>query len=84
MKCQFHILAAAPEYNIQTQAKIVLAICALHNFICIHDPNDLEGATDEIECRSSTQTREHYDRSITEGEKKWGDERRDKIAKKIM
>ena len=76
-------MVAAPEYDIQTQAKIVFAICALHNFIHIHDPDDLEGATDAIECRSSRQTREHYGRSITEGEKKWGDERQDKIAKKM-
>ena len=83
VKRQFRILVAAPEYDIQTQAKIVLAICTLHNFIHIHDPDDLEGATDEIECRSSRRTREHYGKSITESEKKRGDERRDKIAKKM-
>ncbi|CAK5271682.1 unnamed protein product [Mycena citricolor] len=29
-----------PEYSMATQAKIPCAIAALHNFICIHDPND--------------------------------------------
>lgn len=28
-------------YPIETQARIVPALCALHNFIRIHDPDDL-------------------------------------------
>ena len=83
VKRQFRILVAAPEYDIQTQAKIVLAICTLHNFIHIHDPDDLEGATDELECRSSRQTREHYGRSITESEKKRGDRIHERNGRRI-
>ena len=33
-------MVAAPEYSLQTQAKIPLALAALHNFIRINDPND--------------------------------------------
>ena len=31
---------AAPEYSLQTQAKISLALGSLHNFIHINDPDD--------------------------------------------
>jgi hypothetical protein len=30
----------APEYSIETQAKIPCALAALHNFIRLHDPDD--------------------------------------------
>jgi hypothetical protein len=33
-------MVAASEYNLWTQAKIPLALGALHNFIHVHDPAD--------------------------------------------
>lgn len=30
----------APQYNFVTQARIIHAICVLHNFIICHDPTD--------------------------------------------
>jgi hypothetical protein len=36
----------APEYNLATQAKMVPAICVLHNFIYIHDVDDIPTAND--------------------------------------
>lgn len=36
----FKLMTAAPEYSLWTQAKIPLALSALHNFIHIHDPTD--------------------------------------------
>ena len=38
MKQHFQILLLAPEYSLQIQARIPAALCAIHNFICIHDP----------------------------------------------
>ncbi len=36
-------MAIAPEYSLETQSKIIHAICVLHNFIHVHDPDeDLE------------------------------------------
>jgi hypothetical protein len=35
-------MVAAPEYSPEVQAKMVPALCALHNFIRIHDPDDLD------------------------------------------
>jgi hypothetical protein len=39
-KRKFGVLVATPEYPIETQAKLVSAVAALHNFIAIYDPND--------------------------------------------
>jgi hypothetical protein len=33
-------MVVAPEYSLQTQSKIPLALAALHNFIRINDPDD--------------------------------------------
>jgi hypothetical protein len=39
------LLLLAPEYPVETQAKMVPAMAAVHNFIRIHDPDDI---TDDI------------------------------------
>jgi hypothetical protein len=41
VKRRFRLLVVAPEYDLRTQAKMVPAICVLHNFIHIHDNDDL-------------------------------------------
>jgi hypothetical protein len=38
LKRRFRILLLAPEYSLQIQARIPAALCAIHNFIRIHDP----------------------------------------------
>jgi hypothetical protein len=45
LKKHFCILLIRPEYNMTVQAQIPAALCALHNFIHIHDPceQDLPG-----------------------------------------
>ncbi|KAF9487157.1 hypothetical protein BDN71DRAFT_1351245, partial [Pleurotus eryngii] len=45
VKWQFRLINTAPEYLLKKQAKMVLALCVLHNFIHVHDPQDLDGAT---------------------------------------
>jgi len=35
-------MVATPEYSPEVQAKVVPALCALHNFIRVHDPDDLD------------------------------------------
>src|ERR1700678_720514 len=39
LKRRFRILRLAPEYNMQIQAQIPAALCAIHNFISHHDPD---------------------------------------------
>ena len=41
VKWRFRLLVVAPEYSLKTQAKMVPAICVLHNFIRIYDVDDL-------------------------------------------
>jgi hypothetical protein len=41
VKHRFQQLVVAPEYDLTTQAKMVPAICVLHNFIRIYDVDDL-------------------------------------------
>jgi hypothetical protein len=42
LKRRFRILLLSPEYNIDIQVQIPTALCAIHNFICKHDPNEEE------------------------------------------
>lgn len=46
LKRRFHILLIAPEYSMDIQAQIPVALCAIHNFINAHDPN--KDALEEI------------------------------------
>ena len=50
-------MVAAPEYSLQTQSKIPLALAALHNLICIIDPDndtDMDGDYDVEEMAHAT------------------------------
>jgi DDE superfamily endonuclease len=40
LKRRFRILLLAPEYNLDIQARIPAALCAIHNFIVIHNPDE--------------------------------------------
>ena len=40
LKRCFRILLLAPEYNLDIQARIPAALCAIHNFIGIHNPDE--------------------------------------------
>jgi hypothetical protein len=40
LKRRFRILKLAPEYRMDIQNRLPAALCALHNFIKIHDPDD--------------------------------------------
>ena len=40
LKRRFRILLLAPEYNVDIQSRLPTALCALHNFIRTHDPDD--------------------------------------------
>ena len=40
LKRRFRILHLAPEYNLNIQARIPAALCAIHNFISKYDPGE--------------------------------------------
>lgn len=62
-KRRFQIFSAPPEYSMAIQAKLVQALCVVHNFIRIHDPqdmpmrdtmdDDLEGSDDDNDNRQN-------------------------------
>ena len=40
IKRRFRILLLAPEYSLDVQVRIPTALCAVHNFIRLHDPDE--------------------------------------------
>jgi len=42
VKKRFKILRDPPSYDLQTQVEIMPALAALHNFIRIHDPEEID------------------------------------------
>ncbi|KAF9455298.1 hypothetical protein BDZ94DRAFT_1180292, partial [Collybia nuda] len=85
-KHRFKLMVAAPEYTLQTQAKIPLALCALHNFIRIHDPTDnAETSNDYLVGSTQTHFRteinpDHLSGHISRAEKNRASIMRDGIA----
>ncbi|KIK42151.1 hypothetical protein CY34DRAFT_45843, partial [Suillus luteus UH-Slu-Lm8-n1] len=49
VKRRFWLMVAAPKYSLVVQTKLVPALCVLHNFICVHDPDDNEEGDEERE-----------------------------------
>ena len=47
LKKRFAILTTAPEYSLKTQARLVAALVAIHNFIWVYDPEDLPEIDDD-------------------------------------
>ena len=41
MKHRFKIIWDVNLYDLKTNARIVAGLCALHNFICCHEPDDV-------------------------------------------
>lgn len=82
MKRRFRLLVAAPEYSPETQAKLVLAICALHNFILSYDPDDGEMYdAPELERGTPIPQPDELGRHISTAESRRAGVRRDQIAK---
>jgi DDE superfamily endonuclease len=67
VKRHFRIFGIGPEYSLETQTLLISAICVLHNFIRIHDPNDFDGINlnTELERRAPRRNPEDFGRSIT-------------------
>jgi hypothetical protein len=78
-------MVAAPEYSLQTQAKIPLALGSLHNFIRITDPDDEALHEDDHEDDGGHIRHEinpeHLGQHISQAEKDRASMARDEIAK---
>jgi len=77
-------MVAAPEYKVQTQAKLVPALCVLYNFIRTHDPEDLDLVDlAEVECRSPQRRPENFGGAVGAAERQDANDRWDRIAQVI-
>ncbi|KZT20133.1 hypothetical protein NEOLEDRAFT_1076284 [Neolentinus lepideus HHB14362 ss-1] len=82
-------MLAAPEYDQETQAKFIPALCALHNFIHIHDPHDeVHDRYNDHQVAESSRTQslelpELLGGDIYQAESSWASARRDQIASEM-
>ena len=85
VKRRFRLLVVAPEYDLRTQAKMVPAICVLHNFICIHDNDDLPDVHQVPDANRGVVVTDGVDSElggdISSAERNQASELRDSIAK---
>lgn len=84
LKHRFRILLLSPGYSVEVQAQIPAALCAIHNFIRIHDdpdevlPEELE---DEGFVHGADAGNDHvYQVDFVEGVDNAAEQRRDNIA----
>jgi hypothetical protein len=84
VKRRFCLMVAAPEYSLETQSKIIRAICVLHNFIHVHNPDEDLGVLDAeplqwIPRRSAMD----FGGSVSPAERNRANTRRDDIAERM-
>ena len=80
MKKRFKVLTIPQEYDLKTQAQIVCALGAVHNFMKLHDPDDPLFKDKTIGSESEeddTMTTQH---AVSEAEGKRATARRERIA----
>lgn len=73
----------ANEFPITVQGHIASAICVLHNFIWIHDPEDLEEAEEKNRGPFGTQVNNEEFQGIPAAERVVADIQQDKIAQEM-
>ena len=75
-------MVATPEYTPEIQARVILALCALHNFVRVHDPDDLddEDTQEEIERQSPMPSAGELRNRVNRAEKKRAIMRQEEIA----
>ena len=82
VKRRFRIMGVAPEYDLHTQALLVLAICVLHNVIRIHDPSDLNNAdmAASLDWQVTRRFEDEFGCSITQEERERAGQHRDNLS----
>lgn len=84
LKKRYKIVREHNDFGTSVQARIVLAVCTLHNFIKAYDPGDMgdddeSGSDNESEDESARQTGEDTGETMPQE----FDERRDSIAREM-
>lgn len=82
VKRRFRLMVAAPEYSPDIQAKVVLALCALHNFIRVHNPDDLDDRDwqEEIERQPPMPTADDLRNRVNQAERDRAIAKREQVA----
>lgn len=82
LKKRFKIIREANEFPIEAQGRIASAICVVHNFIRIHDPEDLPDPEEEDHSITSSTSNSSLggNGSISLRERNEAGKRRDEIA----
>jgi len=76
-------MVAAPEYSLETQTKIFPALCTLHNFICVYNPEENMGL-EELSAWALRRSPEDYSHhGVSAQEKARASTKRDVIAKEM-
>lgn len=78
-------MVAAPEYSPEVQAKVIPALCALHNFIRVHDPGDLDDQDwqEEIERQGPVLSAADLKNKVNQAERDRAAARREKMANEM-
>jgi len=79
-KRRFKLMVAVPEYSLQMQSKIPLALAALHNLIHLVDPDDEADMDGDYEAAAPISP-DHLGTHISQGEKDRASTMRDNIAR---
>lgn len=80
VKRRFRLITAAPEYALKKQAKMVLVICVLHNFIRVHDPEDFDDNLPDEENTTTHASSDDHASFVSNEERRRANTLRDKIA----
>ena len=75
-------MVATLGYSPEIQAKVILALCALHNFIRVHDPDDLNDQDwqQEVEQQPPTSSAADLKNRVNRAERDHTILRQEKIA----
>jgi hypothetical protein len=77
-------MVAAPEYSLKVQGKIICAICVLHNFIRVHNPDGDLGVMDaELSRRTPRRSTVDFGGSVSAEERTNANTKRDEIAQQM-
>lgn len=79
-KKRFQIFSTPPEYSIDTQARLVQALCVVHNITRIYDPEDMADFDEEYDIDEDDEEKGGLRGSITNAQKMTASNKRDEIA----
>jgi hypothetical protein len=82
LKKRYKVLLVAQEYPLINQAQIIFAVAFLHNFLIVHDPDEI--IMDDVETEASVDDDwSSYQSSVPAEERNRAAEHRDRITQQM-